>query len=132
MPRGEGFWVYVVPLKRVYWGRRTNRASRAVRMIRDFVRRHTKADRVVIMNEVNELVWSRSREKPPRRVKILVKVEEKEEEGNKIRVATVRLAGKKLRPGQYVPLKEEKEEKEKEKAGTEEEKAETPQESGAE
>ncbi len=76
--------VYVIPLKRVYWGRRTNRADRAVKLVRRFVERHTKADRVLIMNEVNEYIWSRSREKPPRRIKVLVnlyreKPEEEEE-----------------------------------------------------
>ena len=98
-------FVYIVPLKRIYWGRRTNRADRAVRFIRRFVARHTKADRVLIMNEVNNYVWSRSREKPPRRVKILVTVyEETEEEGEEkktVRVARVRLAPKNAKPGPF-------------------------------
>jgi len=95
------FRVYVVPLSRVYWGRRTNRADRAVRLLRRFVQRHLKVDRVVIANEVNELIWSRGREKPPRRIKVLVKVEEKEEEEEKVKVAYVKLANPKLKPGVY-------------------------------
>ncbi len=103
----EGTWVYVVNLGRVYWGRRSNRADRAVRLIRRFVARHTKADIVKIMNDVNEYVWSRSREKPPRRVKIIVSIREEEnEEGEKVRVAVVRLAGPKLRPGKYEPARQ--------------------------
>lgn len=98
----EGTWVYVVNLSRVYWGRRSNRADRAVRLLRRFVARHTKADVVKIMNDVNEFIWRRSREKPPRRVKVVVTVREEEgEEGEKVRVAIVRLAGAKLRPGKY-------------------------------
>lgn len=93
------FRVYVVPLYRVYWGRRKNRADRAIRLIRRFVQRHTKADRVVISNEVNEEVWSRGREKPPRRIKILVKIEEDEE--TKEKKAIVKLANPKLKPGVY-------------------------------
>ena len=93
----------MVPLKRVYWGRRTNRADRAVRLLRRFVARHTKADRVLIMNEVNNYIWRRGREKPPRRIKVIVKVEEREEEGSKYRVAIVRLASDKLKPGRYEP-----------------------------
>ena len=103
----EGTWVYVVNLGRVYWGRRSNRADRAVRLIRRFVARHTKADIVKIMNDVNEYVWSRSREKPPRRVKIIVRIREEEnEEGEKVSVAVVRLAGPKLRPGKYEPARQ--------------------------
>ena len=97
----SGSWVYIVNLSRVYWGRRTNRASRAVKTVREFVRRHFKADRVVILNEVNEVIWSRSREKPPRRVKILVTIREEETEDGKIRVAVVGLASPRLRPGPY-------------------------------
>jgi len=120
MPKGEGQWVYVIPLSRVYWGRRSNRASRAVKLVKSFVKRHTKADRVVITGEVNEFIWSRSIERPPRRVKVIVKVEEKEEEGGKTRIATVRLAGKRLKPGAYAPAKEEKERKEEKEEGAEE------------
>ncbi|GBF09384.1 50S ribosomal protein L31e [Aeropyrum pernix] len=103
MVPSEGTWVYVVNLRRVYWGRRTRRAIRAVRMVREFVKRHTKADEVVIDNELNNYIWSRSREKPPARVKIIVSIreEEPEEGGERIRKAVVRLAGRKLRPGRY-------------------------------
>jgi large subunit ribosomal protein L31e len=93
--------VYVVPLSRVYWGRRTNRADRAVKLLRKFVKRHLKVDRVIIMNEVNEYIWSRGREKPPRRVRILVKVAEEGEGEEKAKVAYVRLANPKLKPGVY-------------------------------
>lgn len=95
----EGRWVYVIPLRRVYWGRRSNRADRAIRMIRRFVERHTKVDEVRIMTEVNNAIWSRGREKPPARVKVLVDiVEEKGEEGSR-KVAVVRLAAPKFKPG---------------------------------
>ncbi len=108
MPRKEGYYVFIVPLQRVYWGRRTNRADRAVRLLKRFVERHTKADVVIIDTEVNNLIWSRGREKPPRRIKVLVSLKkEKEEEGEKeVLVARVRLAGPKLKPGEYKPRKE--------------------------
>ncbi|MEM0366423.1 MAG: 50S ribosomal protein L31e [Acidilobaceae archaeon] len=97
----KGRWVYVIPLRSVYWGRRSNRADRAVRFIRQFIARHTKVDDVIIMSEVNNLVWSRGREKPPRRVKVVVDiVEEKVEGGEGVRrIAKVRLAAKKFKPG---------------------------------
>lgn len=79
--------VYVIPLYRVYWGRRKNRAKRAVRLLREFVKRHVKkAERVIIDNEVNEYIWSRGIEKPPRRVKVEVEYVEEE------KTAVVRLA----------------------------------------
>ncbi|MEM1873443.1 MAG: 50S ribosomal protein L31e [Acidilobaceae archaeon] len=92
--------VYVVNLRRVYWGRRSNRADRAVRLLREFIARHTKADRVVVYDEVNNLIWSRGREKPPARVKVLVELKEEKREGEEpLKVAVVKLAPREARPG---------------------------------
>ncbi len=97
--------VYIVNLSRVYWGRRTNRADRAVKLLREFVRRHTKADKVIIHNDVNNYIWSRGREKPPRRITVYVRVieteesEEEKEKEKKLRIAKVKLAFKKRKPG---------------------------------
>ncbi len=71
--------IHVIPLKRVYWGRRTNRADRAIRLIRKYVARHYKeAERIVISNEVNNYVWQFSREKPPRRVVVEIRFDKEE------------------------------------------------------
>ncbi len=71
--------IHVIPLKRVYWGRRTNRADRAIRLIRKYVARHFKnAEKIVISNEVNNYVWQFSREKPPRRVVVEIRFDKEE------------------------------------------------------
>ena len=62
--------IYVIPLRKVYFRQRTQRAARAMRLIRKFIQRHMKAERVIIDNKVNEYVWSRGIEKPPRRVRV--------------------------------------------------------------
>jgi len=101
-PRKVKAFVYVVNLSRVYWGRKSNRADRAVRRLREFVRRHVKdVDAIVIGNDVNEKIWERSREKPPRRLKILVEVfEEKgEEDESATKTARVSLAPEDAKPG---------------------------------
>ncbi|RLE85011.1 MAG: 50S ribosomal protein L31e [Thermoprotei archaeon] len=68
---------YVIPLKDAYRAPRKRRAKVAIRIIHEFIQRHLKVKYVVIRNEVNEYVWSRSIEKPPRRVKVLAsKVED--------------------------------------------------------
>ncbi|MFP3161989.1 MAG: 50S ribosomal protein L31e [Acidilobus sp.] len=89
--------VYVINLSRVYYGRSVNRAKRAVDLIRRFASRHAKVpiDSVVILNDVNNFVWSRGIKRPPRRVKVLVTLVSGEE-GNK---AIVSLARNKLPPG---------------------------------
>ncbi len=64
--------IYTIPLKRVYWGRRSNRADRAIRLIKRFAQRHFHAKQVIIDPLVNEYIWSRGREKPPRRITIRI------------------------------------------------------------
>ncbi len=64
--------IYTLSLGRLYWGRRSNRSNRAVKYIRKFAMRHFHVDDVLIDPLVNQYIWSRSREKPPRRITIRV------------------------------------------------------------
>ena len=64
--------VYTLSLGRLYWGRRSNRSDRAIKYIRKFVARHFHVDSVLIDPLVNQFVWSKGREKPPRRITIRV------------------------------------------------------------
>ena len=66
--------IYMVPLSRAWIAPVTKRAPRAVRILRAFIKRHMKADddSIVISNEVNERIWSRGIEKPPRKIRVRV------------------------------------------------------------
>jgi large subunit ribosomal protein L31e len=64
---------YVIPLRDAYEASRTRRAKRAINIIKEFARRHMKAEVVKISSKVNNLVWSRGIEKPPRRVKVVMR-----------------------------------------------------------
>ena len=62
--------VYTIPLGRAWRAPRPIRTPRAVREIRGFIRRHMKTEEVRIDGKLNEFVWRRSIEKPPRRVRV--------------------------------------------------------------
>ncbi len=63
--------IYTVPLRKAYWaGSRLKRANRSVRILREFVERHMKPEELLIQPEVNELIWARGIQKPPRRLRI--------------------------------------------------------------
>lgn len=64
---------YVIPLRKAYYVPRGKRANKAIRIIRDFVKRHLHVDNVKINSELNNFLWFRNREKPPRKVKVIVK-----------------------------------------------------------
>jgi len=68
-----------INLSKIYTTRRTKRAARAARYIRELIRKRTHAERVLIDEKINKLLWSRGIEKPPRKVRILITVEESEE-----------------------------------------------------
>lgn len=66
--------VYTVPLSRAWIMPISKRAPRAVRILRAFIKRHMKAedDSIIISEEVNEKIWSRGIEKPPRKIRVRV------------------------------------------------------------
>jgi large subunit ribosomal protein L31e len=62
--------VYTVPLKTARYVPPNKRASKAVRILKRFIERHLKTDNVVILPEVNEKIWERGIEKPPRKIRV--------------------------------------------------------------
>lgn len=79
---------YTVPLGRARLVPPNKRAAKAVRILRDFIKRHMKIEAVeegeepkklIISNEVNEEIWRRGIEKPPRKIRVRAA---KDKEGN--------------------------------------------------
>ncbi len=63
--------IYTVPLRLAYITRsRLRRANKAVRLLTKFVERHMKPEQVLIEREVNERIWERGIQRPPRRIRI--------------------------------------------------------------
>lgn len=109
------------------------RTPRAIRMLKEYIVKHTKADFIIITNELNEFMWKRGIQKPPRKVKVRAIVETIDEE----KIATVELIHEKVevaaRPdleGIAIPGEledeEEEEEEDEEVTSVEEEPQEEP------
>jgi large subunit ribosomal protein L31e len=43
------------------------RTPRAIKLLKEFILKHTKADNVIINEELNEFMWKRGIRNPPRR-----------------------------------------------------------------
>lgn len=85
--------IYTIPLRRAWTMPPKKRAPRAIRIIKSFVQKNMKIGqvtievegegeeegRIIISNEVNEKIWSRGIEKPPRKLRIRAA---KDTEGN--------------------------------------------------
>ncbi len=70
--------VYTVPLGVAVEAPPYRRAKVAIRIIRDFTKRHMKAEEVSISEDVNEVIWSRGIKHPPRRIRLEM---ERDEDG---------------------------------------------------
>jgi len=78
---------YTIPLGKAWIVPRKKRAPKAARIVKSFVLKHMKvrteaegeeeAEKLVVDNEVNEKLWSRGIEKPPRKIRVRV-VKDKE------------------------------------------------------
>ena len=62
--------LYIVPLVKAWAAPRKKRVPRAVRLLKEFAKRHMKAEEVWISNAVNEILWRRGIEKPPRKIRV--------------------------------------------------------------
>lgn len=83
--------IYIIPLRRAWDVPPKKRAPKAIRIIKAFIKRHMKVGesameedeeeggRIIIDEEVNEKIWERGIEKPPRRLQIRAA---KDEDGN--------------------------------------------------
>ena len=62
--------IYVIPLAKARRGPRNKRAKKAIRYLREFMERHFKPESLIISQPVNEKIWSRGIQKPPRKIKV--------------------------------------------------------------
>ena len=59
--------IYIIPLAKAP---RNKRSKKAIRYLREYMMRHFKPESLVITQEVNEKIWERSIQKPPRKLKV--------------------------------------------------------------
>ncbi|MBU5678554.1 MAG: 50S ribosomal protein L31e [Candidatus Aenigmarchaeota archaeon] len=73
----EEVGIFVIPLRKAFRKTRNKRAKYAINLIKDFLERRLKSKNIKIGKHLNEKIWERGIEKPPRRVKVKVsKVDE--------------------------------------------------------
>ena len=68
--KDSGEKIYTIPLRGTVRKSRLKRSQCAMGIIKKFIKTHTKAKTVKIGKNLNEKVWERSMEKPPRRVRV--------------------------------------------------------------
>ena len=63
--------IYTIPFyPKLKYSTRYKRAPRAVRILKEFIYRHMKAEDIIIDPALNEYLWARGIQKPPRKVRV--------------------------------------------------------------
>ncbi|MDI6819046.1 MAG: 50S ribosomal protein L31e [Methanothermobacter thermautotrophicus] len=62
--------IYVIPLRKAKNVPRTIRAPKAVKIVREFLMKHMKADTIKLDESINEKLWERGIQKIPPRIKV--------------------------------------------------------------
>jgi len=63
---------YTINLRREWLkASRFKRAKRAVKALREFIKRHLKVEDVIISNAVNNFIWKRGIRKPPAKITVI-------------------------------------------------------------
>ncbi|OGI12072.1 50S ribosomal protein L31e [Candidatus Micrarchaeota archaeon RBG_16_36_9] len=62
--------IFTIPLREAYDKPRTTRAKKATNIVRDFLKKHMKSENIKLGKSINEAIWKRGIQKPPRRVRI--------------------------------------------------------------
>ena len=60
--------LYTIPLSKVWVAPKHRRSKRTINVIKEFAERHLKSSEIIISPELNEFIWSRGIQNPPRRV----------------------------------------------------------------
>ena len=62
--------IFTIPLKNVFEQSRKKRAERAIRLIKDFLKKHTKTEQVHIGDSINKYIWKHGMQVPPRSIRV--------------------------------------------------------------
>ena len=62
--------VYTVPLDHAWIAPIKRRAPRAMKILKEYVKKNMGGESILISSEVNEKLWSRGIEGPPRKIRV--------------------------------------------------------------
>ncbi len=62
--------IYIIPLRDVKKAPRWKRSVRAMKIIRTYLAKHMKSEDVKLDSTINEKIWDRGSQKPPRKIRV--------------------------------------------------------------
>lgn len=62
--------VYTIPLREARKSKRNKRAGKAVKLVKNFLKKHLDVNEVKIDSSLNQKIWVKGAEKPPSKVRV--------------------------------------------------------------
>ncbi len=62
--------IYIIPLRDVKLAPRWKRSPRAIKEVREYLAKHMKSEDIKLDTSINEKIWERGSEKPPRKIRV--------------------------------------------------------------
>ncbi|MGC8816826.1 MAG: 50S ribosomal protein L31e [Candidatus Hadarchaeum sp.] len=62
--------IFVIPLRDLKRVPRYRRARRGAKLVREYLARHMKSDRIKLDPKLNEKLWEKGQEKPPTKIRV--------------------------------------------------------------
>lgn len=62
--------VYTIPLRDARKTQKQKRAAKAVKLVKQFIKKHANVSEVKISSDLNQKIWSQSAGDPPARVRV--------------------------------------------------------------
>jgi large subunit ribosomal protein L31e len=108
--------IFNIPLREVFDKERTKRGRNASVFVREFLIKHMKSDDVKIGKSINDAIWKRGIQKPPRKVRVHVVKEDD--------IVYAELIGVEIKTPSKEEMKKKKEKKEEKEKKIKEERKE--------
>ena len=108
--------IFTIPLREAFGKPRTKRAKIAMNIVKAFLEKHMKSDKIKIGSSINKEIWKRGIQHPPRKVRIHAIKEED--------IIYTELLGVEIKTPSKEELKKKEEKKEKKKEKIKEERKE--------
>ncbi|MBU5575173.1 MAG: 50S ribosomal protein L31e [Candidatus Aenigmatarchaeota archaeon] len=64
--------IFIIPLRKIYEGTRNLRAKRGIQLVKSFLKKHMKTEKIKIGKSINEEIWKYGMQKPPKFLRIHV------------------------------------------------------------
>ena len=62
--------IYIVPFRKSIIAPRNRRANKAMKILKEFAKRHMKSDEIIVSTKVNEVIWKNGIKNIPKKIEV--------------------------------------------------------------